>query len=32
MFGLVGVTQTAHALPIAVVFFGGMVCFAGMAC
>jgi hypothetical protein len=29
MYGLVGVTQTVHVLPIALAFFGVMVCFAG---
>jgi hypothetical protein len=31
MYGFVGATETAHVLPIALAFFGIMVCFAAWA-
>ena len=31
MYGLLGLTQTVHVLPIALAFFGATVCFAGWA-
>jgi len=31
MYGIVGATETAHVLPIALAFFAIMVCFAAWA-